>query len=160
MSKKTSFFLGANTPDGFVSFFDELYNPYNSCTAYIIKGGPGTGKSTLMKKIGQTALDKGYNAEYVYCSSDGKSLDGLIVPELNLSVADGTSPHTLEPKFPGAAESIINPGDFWNKEKLRSSADKIRTLTLENSLHHRRSSAYLASAGKIYNESMRICRSS
>ena len=37
-------FMGANTPQGFVSFFDELYNPYENCTPYIIKGGPGTGK--------------------------------------------------------------------------------------------------------------------
>ena len=51
MARKSASFLGANTPKGFVSFFDELYNPYDNCSAYIIKGGPGTGKSTLMKAI-------------------------------------------------------------------------------------------------------------
>ncbi len=158
MSKITSFFLGANTPDGFVCFFDEFYNPYKSCSPYIIKGGPGTGKSTLMKKIGAVAEQKGYDTQYFYCSSDNKSLDCVCVPELDLSVLDGTSPHIFEPKFPGAVENIINPGDFWDKGKLKEKADEIRALTLENSIHHRRSSAYLAAAGKLSDENVKICR--
>ena len=158
MSQRTSFFLGANTPEGFVSFFDELYNPYKSCNAYIIKGGPGTGKSTLMKKIGNFLQDKGYDTSFIYCSSDERSLDGLYVPALNLSIADGTSPHLLEPKFPGVSENIINTGEFWNKAELKKHENEIKTLTVENSLHHRRSSSYLAAAGKLNDENVRICR--
>ncbi len=156
MAKNFASFLGANTPQGFVSFFDELYNPYENCRAYIIKGGPGTGKSTLMKTVCAEAEKKGYATEKVYCSSDPDSLDGLIIPELGVSLADGTSPHTLEPKFPGVCENIINLGDCWDKEKLRNKADEIRTLTLENSLHHRRSSKYLSAAGHIYEENLRL----
>ena len=48
MAKRISAFLGANTPKGFVSLFDELYNPYTTKNAYIIKGGPGTGKSSFI----------------------------------------------------------------------------------------------------------------
>ena len=44
-------FLGANSPRGFVSLFEELYNPYLDCRAFVIKGGPGTGKSTLIRCI-------------------------------------------------------------------------------------------------------------
>ena len=51
MADTVSFFLGANTPYGFVSFFDELYNPYGDDRALIIKGGPGTGKSGIIKAI-------------------------------------------------------------------------------------------------------------
>lgn len=158
MSQRTSFFLGANTPEGFVSFFDELYNPYKNCNVYIIKGGPGTGKSTLMKKIGNYLSEKGYDTSFIYCSSDEKSLDALCVPQLGLSIADGTSPHLLEPKFPAVAENIINTGEFWNKSELKKQEDKIRSLTVENSLHHRRSSSYLAAAGKLNDENVRICR--
>ena len=149
-------FMGANTPQGFVSFFDELYNPYENCTPYIIKGGPGTGKSTLMKKVAAECRKRGYSVEKVYCSSDPDSLDGIIVPDLGISIADGTSPHTLEPKFPGACENIINTGAFWNNDKLREQADEIRSLTLENSIHHRRSVKYLAAAGSIAEENIRI----
>ena len=149
-------FLGANTPQGFVSFFDELYNPYKNCTPYIIKGGPGTGKSSLMKKVANECEKQGYEIEKVYCSSDPDSLDGIIVPDLGISIADGTSPHLLEPKFPGACENIINTGEFWDKNKLRTKADEIRTLTLENSIHHRRSVKYLSAVGNIAEENIRI----
>lgn len=156
MPKTMSSFLGANTPSGFVSFFDELYNPYENSRAFIICGGPGTGKSGFMKTVGKSAEEKGFFTEYVYCSSDPQSLDGLIIPELSLSFADGTSPHIINPKFPGACEKIINTGDFWDSQKLFRKREEIRTLTLENSLHHRRSSAYLAAAGKLAQENRRI----
>ena len=149
MARKSASFLGANTPKGFVSFFDELYNPYNDTDAYIIKGGPGTGKSTLMKKIAAEAEKRGLFVERVYCSSDPSSLDAVIVPEMKLSVCDGTPPHVVEPRFPGVAENIINPGEFWDSGKLRKNADEIRRLYFENSLCHRRSSKYLAAAGHI-----------
>lgn len=156
MARNFESFLGANTPQGFVSFFDELYNPYENCRAYIIKGGPGTGKSTLMKKVLSECENRGISAEKVYCSSDPDSLDGIIVPDLGISIADGTSPHTLEPKFPGACENIINTGAFWDKNKLRDKADEIRTLTLENSIHHRRSVKYLSAIGSLAEENIRI----
>ena len=156
MARNFESFLGANTPQGFVSFFDELYSPYENCTPYIIKGGPGTGKSTLMKKVLTECEKRGIATEKVYCSSDPDSLDGIIVPDLGISIADGTSPHLLEPKFPGACENIINTGEFWNKKKLRKQADEIRTLTLENSIHHRRSVKYLSAVGSIAEENIRI----
>lgn len=149
MKANTDFFLGGNTPRGFVSFFDELYNPYKTSGAYIIKGGPGTGKSTFMKKIADVLEKKGVAVERVHCASDPKSLDGIIAPDIDFSMADGTSPHVLEPKFPGAAENIINLGQFWDEYILQKSREDIIRLTLENSLCHRRSSGYLSATGSI-----------
>lgn len=159
MSRITSSFMGANSPIGFCSFFEEIYNPYKNHHPYIIKGGPGTGKSTLMKKVARKAEEKGYETELIYCSSDPQSLDGIIVKDIGVSVIDGTSPHTLEPKFPGAVENIINTGDFWDKKKLAEKSDLIRSLTLENSMHHYRSARYLSAAGAINDESLRLVSS-
>lgn len=153
MSRNTDFFLGANTPKGFVSFFDELYNPYTDSGTYIIKGGPGTGKSTLMKKLADKLNEKDVGVERVHCASDPESLDGIIVREAGLCIADGTAPHVIEPRFPGAAENIINLGQFWNEKILRQKREKIISLTVENSLHHRRCSSYLSAAGKLERES-------
>ena len=149
MQANTDFFLGANTPKGFVSLFDELYNPYKTSGAYIIKGGPGTGKSTFMKKIADELEKRGVSVERVHCASDPKSLDGIIAPDIDFSVADGTSPHVIEPRFPGVAENIINAGQFWDENTLRQNRDNIIRLSLENSLCHRRSSGYLSAAGSI-----------
>lgn len=156
MSKSINSFLGANTPDGFVNFFDELYNPYENSNMYIIKGGPGTGKSSFMKKLAKKAQDLDLDTELVYCGSDTASLDGLFIPRLNFAIADGTSPHVIEPSFPGAVENILNLGEFWDGDLLKENADFIRALTLENSIYHRRSAKFLAAAGALGDDISRI----
>lgn len=156
MSFQKKIFLAANSPSGFVSFFDELYNPYRNCHAYIIKGGPGTGKSSFMKKVAAAAQEKGHDVTQVFCSSDPDSLDAVMIPSLSVSIADGTAPHILEPKFPGAVENIINLGAFWNEKELFQKSDEIRSLSLENSIFHRRSSRFLSAAGALFQENERL----
>lgn len=156
MATKSASFLAANTPEGFVSFFDELYNPYKSTGAYIIKGGPGTGKSTFIRKISEAFEKRGFDTERVYCSSDPDSFDALIVPEAGFSICDGTAPHVMEPRFPGASETIVNLGAFWDERKLKKNADGIRRLFIENSLYHRQSAGYLAAAGRLNAQNRKI----
>ncbi len=47
---KMRFFLGANTPSGFVSRFDQLADAGDGWRLFVIKGGPGTGKSSLIRR--------------------------------------------------------------------------------------------------------------
>ena len=91
--KVLRFFLGANSSQGFVSRFDQLGDPKQGWRCYVIKGGPGTGKSSLMKNLA-ARLDTGSDpVEYIHCSSDVDSLDGVIFSRQRLSIADGTPPH-------------------------------------------------------------------
>ena len=87
------FFLGANTPVGFVGYLDDLYDPADGWQAYIIKSGAGTGKSSLMRFILQKMTELGFDAEAICCSSDPHSLDGVIFRQLKLCLLDGTAPH-------------------------------------------------------------------
>ncbi|MEG2395581.1 MAG: hypothetical protein RSB11_00965 [Oscillospiraceae bacterium] len=136
MTYNPSYFLGTNTPNGFYSLFSELYNPFDGWCTYIIKGGPGTGKSSLMKKCVLVADEKNLSYEKIFCSSDPNSLDGVIFKGEKISVADGTAPHILEPKFPGAVENIINLGECWNTDKLfKNSKAIIETATLNSEYH-------------------------
>lgn len=160
MSKQIKSFLGANTPNGFHSLFGELYNPYRDSRMYIIKGGPGTGKSSFMKKVAAAAEASDLDTERICCSSDPESLDAVMVPELGLCLADGTAPHVIEPVFPGACENIINLGQFWDKEKLFEKADLLRSVSIENSIFHRRSTKYLSAAGAITEDTRRIVQAS
>lgn len=123
------YFIGANTSNGFVNYASEIINKLDR--VYIIKGGPGTGKSTLMKKVLENAEMKGYSCELYFCSSDDSSLDGIIVKEASLGIIDGTSPHSIEPTYPGAVEEIINLGQFWDKSVLFEKKDEIRELSDE-----------------------------
>ena len=159
MAIETRSFLGANTPHGFVSLFGELYDPYQNQNVQIIKGGPGCGKSTLMKKIAERGLSLGFDTERVYCSSDPDSLDAVSIPGLQLYVCDGTAPHVLEPRFPGACENIVNLGAFWDEATLHDRADQIRQYSLETALCHRRSTRYLAAAGALRQASLQLLAS-
>ena len=45
------YFAAANSAYGFHNSFCEIFSPDKLQRVYIIKGGPGTGKSYLMKNI-------------------------------------------------------------------------------------------------------------
>ena len=51
MQSQVRFFLGANSPRGFVSLFSQLEHGEEAWRMFVMKGGPGSGKSTLMKKV-------------------------------------------------------------------------------------------------------------
>ncbi len=156
MAVSTGSFLGANTPQGFVSLFGELYDPYQNHNVHILKGGPGCGKSTLMKKVADRAQSLGFSVERVFCSSDPDSLDAVAVPALRLFFCDGTAPHVVEPRFPGACENLIDLGMFRSEAALHARADLIRKYTLENALFHRRAARYLAAAGALRQASLQL----
>lgn len=107
----STYFLGANSKDGFYS----LYNGF--CGAEgdyltVIKGGPGTGKSGFMRKLGKAAEERGLDVEYVVCSGDPDSLDGVYIPALQRGWADGTAPHVLDPSRFGVTGDYLNIGEF------------------------------------------------
>ena len=83
---KVCFYLGANSPTGFYSLYDQLLEPEQAETIYILKGGPGCGKSSLMRRVAQAV-------EYIACSGDPDSLDAVVFPALNTAIVDGTAPH-------------------------------------------------------------------
>ena len=136
-------FLSANSAEGFFSYFDEFLKGKNT---YIIKGGPGTGKSSFMKKVAASAVSKGDITEYVYCSSDPDSLDGVYIHGSETVFSDGTSPHVMEPKYPGAMGGIINVGQFLNSEKLSLSKSDIVSLNRKISDKYSRAYRYLKAA--------------
>lgn len=113
-----SFFLGANSAYGFFSLYDELINLKDAETVYVLKGGPGSGKSSIMKKAARSAEKKGIEIEFIYCSSDPDSLDGVVFPSLKKAIVDGTSPHVVEPKYPIAVERYIDLGRFADAEEI------------------------------------------
>ena len=140
-----NYYGAANTCDGFYSLFAEIFSPETIKTIYILKGGPGCGKSTMMKKISDHAVKEGYSVENFYCSSDPDSFDGVIIKELSVAVLDGTSPHTLDPKYPAVCENIINLGVAWDTEKALSIGKDVRTLSKQKKKAYDKAYAYLSS---------------
>lgn len=112
------YFLGANSPSGFYSLYDQLLPPETARGIYILKGGPGCGKSTLMRRVGRLLQEENIAAEYILCSGDPDSLDAVVFPTLKVALVDGTAPHVVEPKYPGVVDSYVNLGDCYDKEAL------------------------------------------
>ena len=122
--RKNSYFAASNTGRGFVYDFEEIFSPCKK--VLILKGGPGTGKSTLIRAVASEALNREMNVEYFYCSSDTNSLDAVIIGDSDTAIIDGTSPHIMDPKIPGVKEEIINLGQFWDSALLKESSLEIR----------------------------------
>ena len=144
--KYAEYFLGANSPDGFHSYFRDACPLSDDWSIYIIKGGPGTGKSTLMRRLCEQAAERGLSCERICCSSDPDSLDGVIIPDLHVSLFDGTAPHVLEPEYPGVCENIINLGEAWSTAELRSLKSEIISCSERCSQHHAQATRYLKCA--------------
>lgn len=89
------FFLGANAPTGFYSLYDQLLDRDEARRVYILKGGPGSGKSTLMGRTAHLLAQSGQRVEYIHCSGDPDSLDAVIFPALGAAIVDGTAPHVV-----------------------------------------------------------------
>lgn len=150
------FFLGANSKRGFHSFYDDLIDLKKANSVYIIKGSPGCGKSSFMKKIKLCLEHSGFSVEDIWCSSDPESLDGIVVPSLKVAFVDGTAPHIVEPKYPLAVEKYINLGDFIDADNLRVKKDEIITLTDRYREGYPRVYTLLATAGVIEAELLNI----
>ncbi len=151
--KSSFYFLGANTPSGFFSYYDHLIELKKAHHVYVLKGGPGTGKSSFMKRIGAAMEEDGLAVERIVCSSDPDSLDGLVIPALSVAFVDGTSPHLVDPKFPGAVDSIINLGEYWNAGYLKLNKTAIISLFEDISRQFSKAYRYIASAGALQKDS-------
>jgi len=112
------YFLGANSPQGFYSLYDQLIDRDIARTVFILKGGPGCGKSTLMNRVALRAEQAELPVEYILCSGDPASLDGVVLPTLGVALVDGTAPHVVEPKLPGAVEHYVNLGACYDAAAL------------------------------------------
>lgn len=153
------YFLGANSCEGFVSHFSDCYRPEKGWHAFIIKGGPGTGKSSFMKHIAYKAGEAGLGVELCVCSSDPMSLDGVIIRDKKTVLLDGTAPHIIEPKYPGACEEIINLGEYWDNKKLALSYESILEATDKNKAFHKSAAMYLSTCGELIDDNILLSAS-
>ena len=127
------FFLGATTPAGFKGYFEPLrHEP--GMQMYLIKSGPGCGKSTLMKRLARAAEQRGELTQRIHCASDPDSLDGVILPGQHRAIVDATAPHVVEPDAPGADEVVVSLYHTIDTEKLHQCTDEVKALFARNAL--------------------------
>lgn len=120
------YFLGGNTAYGFRSFYDsELARMDN---VILMKGAPGTGKSTLIKSVGAECAKRGLDHEIWYCSGDPESADGIYVKALGAAVVDATSPHPCEAALPVIRERIVDMAAAMDRAAVLPAKKEITEL--------------------------------
>ena len=129
MAQVTNFFLGANSGSGFQNLFSEILDVNDTFDLMILKGGPGVGKNTFMREIGRTIEAAGADVEYLWCSGDPDSLDGVVIPSIRCGVCDGTSPHVMEPRFPAAVDRYVDLGRFYDISAAKTQAEEVKRHT-------------------------------
>ena len=106
-------FASSHTSQGFYTFIPELMEGLGK--AYILKGPPGSGKSSLIRLIGDLMSQQGYDVEFWASAQEPVSPDGVYIPQFNAAVINGSLPRPIEPKYPGVREIIINLCEYWDQ---------------------------------------------
>lgn len=106
MAKRTHRLLGTLTPRGARDTVQSITQ--NLERRLFIKGYPGTGKSSMMKKIADEAVSRGYDVQMVWCGLDSNSVDMVILPELKFCIFDSTEPHVYFPDESRAGDEILD----------------------------------------------------
>lgn len=144
------YFLGANTGSGFVSLYDDFVKPGDFL--WVLKGGPGCGKSSFMRRIGMAAEANGHEVEYVLCSGDPDSVDGVYITDLGVAYVDGTAPHVQEARHPGADSNYINLGAHLDNAALRPQLGRLQELTAAYRQKYSEAYAHLAEAKALHDQ--------
>ena len=124
------YFAEGMTTRGYISLLPNMMPSWQR--AYVLLGGPGTGKSTLIKVIGLELLDRGYDIDFLRSARDPDSMAGFIMPRMGLTMLDAMEISPLRWRAPGVVEKFIDFGVFCDEDKLVKNRSTI--LKIENQL--------------------------
>ncbi len=150
------FFAGVTSGEGYISHLDKVYSPEDGWRTYLIKGGAGMGKSTLMKSVAAALMSEGAKGWLAPCPSDPDSLDAIIFPDIKACVMDATSPHIVNPVYPEVCEVTINLADHCNKEQLAPHSKDIISAFKQSSELYGKAYRYMSAASSLIADSYRV----
>jgi len=144
-SKTSNRLIGSLTVGGAKDFIPSITR--GNHRRLLIKGLPGTGKSTMMKAIGKEAERRGLDVLYGWCGLDPRSVDLIVIPELMVSIFDSTAPHEYEVERTG--DEIIDLVSLCEKdEEAERKIEEVKYTYSEKMLDAR---GYMHSYGDSYN---------
>ena len=77
-------FATAFTPDGMITYADSLSNDFKK--KYVLTGGPGFGKTDILKFIGSCGQKKGYFIEYMHDPFVPERIEHIFIPEISTCI--------------------------------------------------------------------------
>ena len=144
-------FAAANGYTGFRSYYEQILHNDTFSHVYVLKGGPGTGKSTLMKTLAKRYRDRGIHTESILCSSDPDSLDGVVLTSdrEKIAILDGTAPHQQDARLPGSQDTLIDLACKLDERMLKEARQELSALQMKKALAYKKGYEFLSLCGII-----------
>ncbi|MBD2864100.1 PRK06851 family protein [Paenibacillus oceani] len=146
----THYYAGGNTARGFANQIDSSLQGLERL--YILQGGPGTGKSTIIREVGARMTESGFDIWLLHRPSDNDALDGVIIPALKTGVVNGMPPRVVHPRLPADKVRYVNLDDAFDEGRLASGKSAIDSLSEQISFAHTRAYAGFAEALRIHDD--------
>lgn len=133
------YFAHGNTAHGAHFLYKSAFDGLNKI--FVLAGPQGTGKSTVIQRLADSLLDKGWHVQCFHSPLRPDELDGIIVTELKVGIVDGRVSTGISDS--GAGEivfidfgeafdnSLISPGDFITIEDLKVKLERAYSNTYE-----------------------------
>lgn len=110
--RNRSFFASAVSPQGMVSYLDDLVKGKKIIA---LKGENGMGMEQMLKAIRDKVNSRGYYTESCLCTLDTEKIDHLLIPEQNLAYITLNDYHNTEQPV----DRVINFEQFCDMELLK-----------------------------------------
>lgn len=110
------YFAEGMTTRGYISLLPNMMPSWRR--AFVLLGGAGTGKSTMIKLIGLELLDRGYDIDFLRSARDPDSMAGFIIPRKGLAMLDAMELSPLRWRAPGVVEKFVDFSMFCDEGKL------------------------------------------
>jgi hypothetical protein len=126
------YFAEGLTSIGYISL---LPNIVAGCQRlYMLLGGPGTGKSTVIKVLGLEMLERGYEVDFLRSANEPDSMAGFIIREAAFVVLNAQDISPLRWRAPGVTENFFDFSTFCDEHKLIKFRKKILSAEQQLSL--------------------------
>lgn len=125
---KRHLFATAFSSEGIVTYADDLYINYKN--KYVLNGGPGTGKTNILRFLADEAFKRGYTVEIYHDPLLPKRVEHILIPEISTAIMTSNEINNIY--FEGLQLYLGNFLDgsvlVKNKEEISQDTDNFKLL--------------------------------
>ncbi|GGD81012.1 PRK06851 family protein [Paenibacillus nasutitermitis] len=142
MEKSSHYFARGNTARGAHFLYKSAFDGLSKI--FVLTGPQGTGKSTVIRSLADSLLDKGQHVQCFHSPLRPDELDGIILTDLKVGIVDGRACEGISENETGGIVSIhvgealdnslISPGHSRTIEDLRGKLDSTYSKAYETFL--------------------------
>ncbi|MFZ7101319.1 MAG: hypothetical protein ACOWWO_01505 [Peptococcaceae bacterium] len=142
MGTVTEYFLSIHSGKGYHSFLDDTLRILKKNV--ILRGGTNQLRSRIIRNTGLNLLERGYDIEFIHGTVNPNNLEGVIIPQLSLSVACGENLSNIKDY------EIVNLDGYRDENKYLIYKSKVKDLEEQINVNTELAREELAKLKEIY----------